>query len=314
MARGRGANSKLALGIETTYATVPGSGFFGVPFVSSNMGPEQGLIESDLLGNGREKYDPTKDLVVNDGNVVVPVDLRYFGHWLKLLLGAPTTTGASDPYTHTFTSGAETLPSASLETQLPDVPSFEMNYGVRANSMQIGMSPRGLLNATIELIAKGADARASTTGAGSLAAALALSRFRQATGSIKRNDVVLGSITEAQISFSNQLDKIETIQADGEIEDADPGQVMVSGSITARYDSLTLHNDATNGDPLDLEFSWSLGAGKTLTITIPRAFLPVVKTPIEGPQGVQSTANFIGSGDGAASMTAVLVNDVASYA
>ena len=312
MGRARGANAKLAGAFETTYGTVPGSGFMPLPFVRSTLGPEQGLIEDDLLGNGRESYDPVKDVVVNDGQVVVPVDLRNFGWWLKLLLGNPATSG-TDPYTHVFTSGAASLPSMAIETMLPDVPSYEMNYGLRANSMQIGLSRSGLLNATIELVGKGALDRASTTAAGTLASALAVSRFRQATGEIKRGGTRLGSIVDAQVSFTNNLDKMEGIQPDGEIEDVDPATARATGTITSRYDSLTLHNDATNGTPVELTFGWTIGANYSLLFTVPRVLLPRSKTPIEGPAGVQSSMNFSGSGASGASFTATLVNDVASY-
>lgn len=312
MGRARGANAKLAGAFETTYGTVPGSGFIPLPFVRSTLGPEQGLIEDDLLGNGRESYDPTLDVVTNDSEVVVPVDARNFGHWLKLLLGVPVTTGAG-PYVHTFTSGSDSLPSMSIETQLPDVPSFEMNYGQRGNSCQIGLSRSGLLNATIGLVGKGATDRASATDAGTLAAALAVTRFRQAIGEIKREGASLGSIVSAELSFTNNLDKVETIQPDGEIEDADPAKFMGTGSVTQRYNSLTLYNDATNGSPVELSFGWAIGAGTSLLFTFPRVFLPRVKTPIDGPNGVQSTANFMASGASGAAMTAVLTNDVASY-
>jgi len=312
MGRARGANAKVAGAFETTYGTVPASGFIPLPFARASLGPEQGLIEDDLLGNGREKYDPTQDVVTNDGNIVVPVDLRNFGHWLKLLFGAPTTTGA-DPYTHAFASGAASLPSMSLEVQLPDVPSHEMNYGMRGNSMQISMGRSGLLNATIELVGKGADDRASASGAGVLATALALARFRQATGEITREGTKLGSIVSAELNYTNNLDKVETIQPDGEIEDADPAQAMASGSITARYDSLTLHNDATNRTPVSLTFGWTLAGGYSLIFTAPRVFLPRVKTPIDGPSGIQSSHNWMASGQDGNCLTVELINDVASY-
>jgi hypothetical protein len=52
----------------------------------------------------------------------VPVDVINIGHWLRLLLGAPTTTGTTPNYTHSFGSGAATLPSQAIEVGYPDVP------------------------------------------------------------------------------------------------------------------------------------------------------------------------------------------------
>lgn len=92
MSRARGANALLALAFETSYGVPPGSGYFQMPFVSANLGEEQNLITSDLLGQGRDTSDPSLDVITNDGDIVVPVDLRSFGQWLKALLGAPTTT------------------------------------------------------------------------------------------------------------------------------------------------------------------------------------------------------------------------------
>jgi hypothetical protein len=92
MARARGANAKLALAFESSYGVPPGSGFFQMPFASSELGEEQDLIASDLLGQGRDPAAPALDVINDDGDMVVPVDLRAFGQWLKLHFGAPTTT------------------------------------------------------------------------------------------------------------------------------------------------------------------------------------------------------------------------------
>lgn len=90
--RARGANAVAALAFETLYGKAPGSGFVGFPFVSDSLGEEQGLDPSDLLGLGRKPQAPSDGPINNVGDIVVPVDLRYFGLWLKLLLGPPTTT------------------------------------------------------------------------------------------------------------------------------------------------------------------------------------------------------------------------------
>ena len=96
MARARGANATLVLATEGLYGTPPGSGFRRTPFVSANLGEEQPLLASNLLGRGRGPQKPGQDSVDNVGDVVVPMCMRNFGFWLKLLLGVPTTaTGLS---------------------------------------------------------------------------------------------------------------------------------------------------------------------------------------------------------------------------
>lgn len=314
MGRARGANAKLAGAFETTYGSPPGSGYRSFPFATSNIGAEQPLQESDLLGNGRESFDPTPDVITNDGDIVVPVDVRYFGHWLKLLLGTATTTGGgSDPYSHVFASGKTSLPSMAIETQFPDRPSYAMSYGLKANQLRIQMQRRGLLSATISLVGKGEGEPRVASDAGALAAALVMSRFPQARGKIAREGVKLGSIVSADLGFTNNLDKIETIQEDGEIEDADGGTAMASGSLVARYDSDTLRLDASNGEPVSLSWGWRFGEDFSLVLACPRVFLPKVKHPITGPGGVQATYNWQSSGEGGPCLTATLINDVAAY-
>lgn len=78
--------------------TPPNAGAFHViPFVSSDLDSAQGLIESNVLGLGRDPTAPFQDVINVDGDVVVPVDLRNIGLWLKAMFAAPTTTG-DDPY------------------------------------------------------------------------------------------------------------------------------------------------------------------------------------------------------------------------
>ena len=97
MARAQGARALMALAFETTYGTPPVSGFTRMPFASTSLGAEQPLLNSELLGYGRDPLAPIKDAVTADGDVVVPLDAEAFGFWLKAAFGAPTTTGAELP-------------------------------------------------------------------------------------------------------------------------------------------------------------------------------------------------------------------------
>jgi hypothetical protein len=312
MARARGANAVLAAAFETAYGTPPASGYKKLPFVSSALGEEQNLIESDLLGLGREPLPPSKDVANNEGEVVVPVDLRNFGYWLKLLLGAPTTTGTG-PYTHTFVSGALALPSMAIEIGLPDVPSYGMNFGVRANAMAIQMQRSGHLTATMNLIAQG-ETRAATSGAGTPSEA-AIERFAQGIGAIERNGVALGNVVSAELSYSNNLDKVETIRPDGRIEDAEPAMVAATGNVVVRFANTTLLDQAIDGTACELSFGWEIDPDRSLLFTLHEVYLPRPKLPVSGPGGVQATFAFQAARDPALNktMTALLVNDVATY-
>ena len=83
MARAQGARALMALAFETTYGTPPASGFTRMPFASTSLGAEQPLLNSELLGYGRDPLAPIKDAVTADGDVVVPLDAEAFGFWLS---------------------------------------------------------------------------------------------------------------------------------------------------------------------------------------------------------------------------------------
>lgn len=536
MGRGLGSNTRCAVAFETAYGTPPDAASVGhlqLPLVSSALGEERPLINSDLLGLGREPQDPTYDVATNTGDHVVPVDVRAFGWWLRLMLGAPVTSasgfatarlrfsaqpavnstikingttftfvasgatgaqinigtaladtianavtvlnasavagvalatysasgndlvatldaagpagnaftlaGSASPASnatavgtetrnlaiwsfsnqpaddssitingqtltfktsgaagnqvnigaslaatltaaaaflnasrlpafmpawyvatattliailrpgvttasyftsastspasnatatmegsaicavggtnaHVFTSGSLTLPSASIELGQPDVPAFSKHYGVAGNQLRIGLSRSGLLNASLGLIAKGeATATTTTTAGATLYSPGVVTRFAQATGSISRNGVALGSVVQAEVQFSNNLETVETIQADGRIEGVDPGMVMAGASITTRFADTVLMDDATSQAPVALSFGWTNGP-YSLSFAMPRVFLPRAKRPVEGPGGIQAQATLQASGALAASMTVTLISDVPSYA
>ncbi|MBK3397660.1 MULTISPECIES: phage tail tube protein [Methylobacterium] len=313
MARARGANAIMAAAFETTYGVPPTSGFRKLPFVSSNLGEEQGLIASDLLGYGREPLPPTRDVVNNDGDVVVPIDLRNFGNWLKLFMGAPSSTDATGVRTHVFTSGAVALPSMTVEVGLPEVPSYGQNFGVRGNTMRVQMQRSGLLTATLGLIAQGEN-KLVASAAGTLAEA-SVERFSPFQGAITRGGQPLGSVVSADFTYTNNLDKVEVIRGDGRIEDADPGMVGMSGNIAVRFRDTTLLDQATSGAPVELTFGWVTDAARSLVFTAHAVYLPRAKTPVTGPNGVQATFAWQAAKDMTLgkTVTATLINNVATY-
>lgn len=314
MARAHGARSQMALAFESSYGTAPGSGYFQMPFASSTLGDSQALIESELVGYGRDPLAPIKDALNVDGDVVVPLCARSIGYWLRLLFGNPTTTGTGDdPRVHTYHSGGWVLPSAAIEIAFPAVPHFPMYRGVRADRLSLSMQRAGQLQATVGLIGQQVTHETST-GAGT-PAAIALQRLGHFNGSVMRNGVALGNVVQAEMTYSNGLDRIETIRSDGALDGVDPGMARMTGRLDVRFADTTLLDQAIAGDPMTLRFGWSISADISLIIDAHAVYLPRPKREVPGPQGVQASFDWQAAraADPTRMVTAVLTNDVTAY-
>ncbi|WP_296643866.1 phage tail tube protein [Roseinatronobacter sp.] len=313
MPRAQGARAQMALAFETVYGTPPASGFTKMPFASTSLGSEQPLLNNELLGYGRDPLAPIKDAVTADGDVVVPIDAAGFGFWLKAAFGEPGTTGAAAPYTHEFQSGSWVLPSMSIETGMPEVPRFAMYSGCVLDQLTWQVQRSGLLTATARLIAQGESI--ATASAAGTPDELTLARFGHFNGAISRNGSALGNVVSAEITYANNLDRIETIRADGKIDGADPSIAALTGRIEVRFADSTLVTQAINGDPCEISFAYVLPSGESFTFTVHAVYLPRPRIGISGPQGVQATFDWQAARatSPARMCTATLINDIEAY-
>ena len=74
-------------------------------------------------------------------------------------------------------------------------------------------------------------------------------------------------------------------------------------------------NQALNGEPCTLEFSYTLASGETLTLTAHAVYLPRPRIEISGPQGVQATFDWQAASDPVVGRmcTVTLMNDRETY-
>jgi len=398
MARAYGSNATLLLKRETAYGVKPSGNFTKMPFNSSSLGSEQGLIEDAVLGYGRDPLQPLRDVINNEGDIAVPVDPRYLGFWLAGLLGDPVSadvpaTGyidfsnqptANDTITingtvftfvagapagdeiqiggtviqtvdnavtqlnasadgnvtvatysrptgtqrilithdaagstgnaftlvasiaavsaatlegggteHEFISGKDTLPSYSAEVGMPKVPAYFMHTGIVINSLALDFQRSGAAAATINAIAQAENRFVATQGG--TPQTLTFSRISQFQGSIKSGGVNIGNLTSGSVTYSNNMEKIETIRDDGLIDGADPTIASLTGTIEVRFADTTLVDKASSGTPVDLEFSYRLSAGLILTLQAHEVYLPKPKLSVDGPGGVQASFDFQGA-------------------
>lgn len=224
--------------------------------------------------------------------------------------GATLTGGLN---AHTFMSGIWTLPSMSIEVAMPEVPRFAMYSGCVLDALSWSMERSGLLGAKAMLVAQG-EAIAGATAAGT-PAAIALKGFGHFNGAIKRDGVALGNIVSADLTYANNLDRIETIRSDAKIDGADPTIAALTGKIEVRFADTTLLTQAINCTAAALEFCYVLASGEGLTLTAHAVYLPRPRIEIKGPKGVQASFDWQAAlaTSPARMCTVVLVNSIGSY-
>ena len=313
MSRAYGWNAQLLIAEESEYGVMPDTGYRKIPFISSSLDSEQNLLSSNVLGLGRDPTQPFQDVINVDGDMAVPVDVRNIGIWLKAIFGEPTTTEADGVYTHAFESGKIAIPSYSLEVCLPEVPQFIRFLGVRANSIAFNVQRSGEAQVTLNLMAQ--CEKGSTTAIDAAPDVYKYTRVSQFQGYIKSGGEFLANITAASATYSNNLEKIETIRNDGLVEAIDLGVASLSGSISARYGDNILLDKAREGTPVDVELGYQLTDTMKLVIECHEVYLPKPKRSIDGPNGIECSYDFQGAKNDEIGrmMTVTLVNDVESY-
>ena len=314
MARAYGWNAQLLLAEETEYGEMPANNYRKIPFISTTLDSEQNLVSSNVLGLGRDPTQPFQDVINVDGDMVVPVDMRNIGVWLKAIFGIPSTEDVDDGvYTHSFESGKIVIPSYTLEVGLPEVPQFIRFMGVRANSIAFNFQRSGEAQVTLNLIGQGESGE--TTAIDTNPEVYKYTRVSQFQGFIKCNGALLANITAASATYSNNLEKIETIRNDGKVEAIDLGVASLSGSISARYGDNILLDKARAGTPVDIELGYQLSDNLKLEIVCHEVYLPKPKRTIDGPNGIECSYDFQGAKNEEIGrmMTVKLTNDVESY-
>lgn len=125
----------------------------------------------------------------------------------------------------------------------------------------------------------------------------------------------MANVTAASLTYSNNLEKIETIRNDGKVEAIDVGVASLSGSISVRYGDNDLMNKARTGVPVDLEFGYELSETQKITIICHEVYLPKPKRSISGPGGIECSYDFQGSKEQTLGkmMTVILINNEEVY-
>lgn len=217
---------------------------------------------------------------------------------------------------HVWDSGGDAIPSHTIEIGHPQLvtPVFFRHLGTVAESIAFEMGQEGPAKARLQLVAQGEET--ASVSADLTPETFALKRFSQGRGFIRRGGAPLAGVTGGNLTFSNNLERVRVIREDGKIQAADPTFASAQGQLTVRFDGQTLVSEASDGDPVALEYGFSMVEGWELKLELFRVFLPKPKYSVSGPGGVEASFDWRAAFDDTAGtmLRASLLNDVASYA
>jgi Phage tail tube protein len=268
------------------------------------------------IGEGRDPGQPDRDTVTVAGDIVAPFYLHSAGLLLHMLLGDPTTTGASGNFTHVFKSGGWTLPVYTLETQTPRrdrTMRFDRTLDVMANTMQIQLATGGVERATFGMIASD-QVKLAATGTGTPSAIpVAATRLLRKARIVSLDGNTAARIVGGTATYSNNLEPQYYLK--NTQQDVDPGLATFTGSVDLRFDTDDMLDKAIAGTAMALELTWQIDANKSLTLRAGTIRLQRTSIPISGPGGIQVSFSFDGektAADGAM-LVATLKNQTTSY-
>lgn len=307
-----GFNGSVLLGFESTYGTAA-TDFVALEAMSIDPGVSQPRTDVATVGGGREAGKFVKGLITVAPSIEVPVDLDAIGYWLRLLMGTPVTTGTTD-FTHVFKTGAQTLPSVTIEKGLGTLPDFRRLVGVRGGSMELNFRP-GEVVQTMRIAGIGiAHARADTS-IDNTPTVLPFSPITGPQAKIEREGMALGYVTEATLRMSNGLEEIRAANGTQGIKEAAAGLVTVDGSLGVRLAERVVPADAEGDASVDLVLGYSVSATRSLMFRVPGMLLEMSDYPIQGRNGIQASYNFVAqkSAGVGAKLAVTLKNQMASF-
>ncbi len=313
----RGKVTDFLLKSETTFGTAPSGNWTKTFIYSFTPGFKQPYENDALLGlarhNNRDTTQPAPGLIVNDPGLVVPVDFNHIGVWLYALLGAASVSGVSDPYTHTFSSGLEVLPWRSHERKYASA-LFYQDLGQVANTLELEMSrAAGFQRATLGFMGQ-TEAKVTSTGGGTPAAAWAREDCPAALGVFKVNGTAAANIMSVKAKYDNKItpqDYVGNSLRSGFDLDS---EATFDGSIDLRFTDSTYYDLAVAGTAFSGEMLWTKSSDRSLSLLAANMRLEPVGVAIQGPGKIQQTFNFRAEqSDSDAMLVATLKSSVASY-
>ncbi len=319
-----GSAVKVALYDEVTYkSTTSVTNGMLAYYTECSLAASRNNVQPNTISTDRSRAKPGAGNVDVSGNLNVEMAPETIGFYLRHCLGAPVTTGASAPYTHTFRPSALPVGLIVERDWTANIASkVEQFLGCRVGQATIDIPQEGA--ATLQMQLQGAKYTITTAP---LDASLGDTGH---TGWFAPDCAVLigGSastvVKSVQFTINNNMDGGRyALGSAGERIDMPEGFADVTGSCTVIVDA-TLFSafidkaNARTDTSLEVTLTFGTGDGSAagkekLSLKLDHAIIELATPPISSPGGMEVTFNFTSfrSGSTDKGLVAVLLSPLA---
>lgn len=313
-----GWKAYLAMMLETTFKTSPGSpNTTRLPIYSCSVKPSQMPQVTNLLQGIRNPSSPTYGEIDVTGDIVVPMDHIGFGYWLTAIFGAPTTTGASDPYTHVWKVGTS-QPSFLIERAFASLATaqYEVFNGLKVSRMSVSFETTGEIRVTLTVM--GAKQTISTSQYDSSPNTFTVTTYNSAQMAIEEGGSSIAYLKKVDLNIDFGLDgDTVCIGSSAERTGINEGLVSISGSVEGLFQDVGIFTKANAKTESSLKVTVTSSASRNIEIFVPELLYDKTSPGQDGPAGMKFTTDYVGYYENGADASAVKItmkNGVASYA
>lgn len=312
-----GADCEVRIGIMADADTDP-TAWFNLEFISLTVTPTRDRNPRPKLGrtlnNTLDPVKPVDGFLRIAAELVVDADTRMFPRLLRLCMGAPTTTGASAPYTHVWGSGSKAvnLFAIQVRTAAGEVRVFR---GMIFSALSTDGKGDQVENYDMKFSLKGksrervADWLTGTTTALTVAAP----GYRMVYLS---DDVEASNVLSASWSYDRQLAEDLFLSQTPEVAGNRPNGGAHTGQAQIRAVGAAFDDLEEDGTVFDAKLQVvGLVSGHLITLEHTNCLFNAAPVVVNGPGELERTFAWTGHQTAADPATRItVVNDVASYA
>lgn len=264
----------------------------------------QKLVDSPILTAGRGRLRPARGNIEVTGGASTTLAPNTLGWWLKYILGAPVTTGASSPYTHTFIP--KTLPiGIALDKDYTSklASKVERFNGVRVASADFKFPQQGA--ATLDMSLLGTNHQIKTSVLDASPDTYAHDQWSGFNGLVKVDGTQVGNIISGGLKIDNSMPGgpfcFPAAGGVAGVRTSNPeGRALISGSLEMVFEDFTLLEAAIAGTGKEFIFEYKFGTGagtagnEKVTFKVTNADLERLSPTLETESGLILTMAYQG--------------------